>query len=376
MIKQSDETMKVLFIIRSTAFTNKGGDIIQAVNTAKYLRLLGVEVDVRYSNEIIDYSSYDLLHFFNIIRPADILIHIKNSEKKFVVSTIYVDMSEYEKKVRQGGTSYISKLLPGDTTEYLKVIARSIVNREKISSRSYLWMGQRNAIRTIAEKAACLLPNSVNEYKRFTNAYKINCNYKVVPNGIDEEIFENELLSESKNEDLVICVGRIERRKCQLNLIKALNNTRFNLILIGSPAINEMSYYEECKQISASNISFVQSLPQEELVAYYKKAKVHALVSWFETTGLSSLEAAAMRCNIVITDKGDTREYFGDYAFYCDPASEESIFNAIREASISDFNEELHEKIYQHYTWSQAAKKTLDVYAEVFANSRKTIGTL
>jgi glycosyltransferase involved in cell wall biosynthesis len=357
--------MKILFIIRSTAFTNKGGDIIQAINTAKYLKILGVQVDIRYSNENIDYAVYDLLHFFNIIRPADILAHIKNSGKKFVVSTIYVDMSEYEKKVRQGITSYISKLLPGDFTEYLKVIARSVVNKEKIASRSYLWLGQRRSIKMIAKKTSCLLPNSKSEYLRFSKAYNMHCTYAVVPNGIDETIFKKEPAGTAKEENLVICVGRIERRKCQLSLIKALNNTKYKLIIIGVPATNEPGYYKECREAAAANISFIPGLPQEELIAYYKKAKVHALVSWFETTGLSSLEAASQRCNIVITDKGDTCEYFEDYAFYCDPSSEKSILDAVRKAAAADVDERLHAKIYKEYTWLQAAKKTLSAYVEV-----------
>lgn len=90
--------MKVLFIIRSSARYNKGGDLVQANNTAIALRLINVEVDIRYSDEKINYSSYDLLHFFNILRPSDILTHVRRSKKQFVVSTIYLDLSEYEKK--------------------------------------------------------------------------------------------------------------------------------------------------------------------------------------------------------------------------------------------------------------------------------------
>jgi len=32
-----------------------------------------VYVDILLTNQTIDYSQYDLLHFFNIIHPADIL---------------------------------------------------------------------------------------------------------------------------------------------------------------------------------------------------------------------------------------------------------------------------------------------------------------
>jgi hypothetical protein len=76
--------MKVVMISRSTHFTSPGGDTTQIEMTAKYLRALGVEVDIRLSTDSIAYSNYDLLHFFNIIRPDDILPHIKATKVPFV----------------------------------------------------------------------------------------------------------------------------------------------------------------------------------------------------------------------------------------------------------------------------------------------------
>ena len=110
---------------------------------------------------------------------------------------------------------------------------------------------------------------------------------------------------------------------------------------------------------------FAGRVSQDELIDYYKKAKVHVLASWFETTGLSSLEAASQRCNVVITGKGDAKEYFEDYGFYCEPDSEKSIFEAVKKAAKADFDERLHTKIYKQYTWMHAAEKTLEAYREV-----------
>ena len=151
----------------------------------------------------------------------------------------------------------------------------------------------------------------------------------MIPNAIDTSLFDGNSEDERRKKNLVICVGRIEGRKNQFNLIKALNGTEFQLIIIGSPSANQVDYYEKCKEIAAPNVSFVENIGQEKLIDYYKAAKVHVLPSWFETTGLSSLEAAAMGCNIVITDKGDTREYFENFAYYCDPTSAQSIFDAM-----------------------------------------------
>jgi glycosyltransferase involved in cell wall biosynthesis len=166
----------------------------------------------------------------------------------------------------------------------------------------------------------------------------------------------------SREKDLVLCAARIEGIKNQLNLIRAVNGSPFRLILIGTPAVNQRAYYEECRKAAGPAVIFADAVPQEELAAYYRKAQVHALPSWFETTGLSSLEAAAMGCNIVITDKGDTREYFGDQAFYCDPASPSSILEALTNAAGAGPAETLQAKIVLQYTWQQAAKETLAAY--------------
>jgi len=114
--------------------------------------------------------------------------------------------------------------------------------------------------------------------------------------------------------------------------------------------------------MAAANIHFIEHLPQEALLQYYQKATGHVLPSWFETTGLSSLEAAAMSCNIVITDKGDAKEYFGKYAFYCDPSLPVSIYTAIEKAAEMPVDPALRQKVLEQYTWQKAAEETLKGY--------------
>lgn len=357
-------SLKVLFISRATLWKDKGGDTVQIVNTAKYLQPLGVEVDIRLCNEEIDYSGYQLIHFFNIIRPADILLHIQRSGLPYVISTIFVDYSEYERKARGGKAGLLAKLLPSDWLEYVKVLARAVLNGEKIISKSYLWLGQKRSIRKLIRGSSFLLPNSHSEYKRLEKKYGIAHAYKVVPNAIDSSLFRIDP-SIQRESDLVICAGRIEGRKNQLKLIKALNNTKYKLVIIGSPGPNQQAYDAACRAAAASNVSFVSNIPQQELLRYYQRAKVHVLPSWFETTGLSTLEAAVMGCNIVITDKGDTREYFMNYAWYCDPMNEQTIFAAVESAAAAPFNEELRSRIQTAFTWNQTAQATLDAYRQV-----------
>jgi glycosyltransferase involved in cell wall biosynthesis len=366
--------MQILFIARASLYRNRGGDTIQLHKTAEWLGKLGVAVDIRLADEDIDYAGYDLLHFFNLMRPADILRHAMTSGKPYLVSPLFVDYSEADRNTRKGVAKLLLRLVPPDRIEYFKVIARRLLNGERIVSPRYWWYGQRGSVRRILRDAAILLPNSENEYLRLWRRYKIDRPYRIIPNAIDPDLFspDPEPLSPSgphveREKDLVLCAARIEGIKNQLNLIRAVNGSPFRLILVGAPATNQQAYFNECRKTAGPAVTFVDAVPQEQLAGYYRRAQVHALPSWFETTGLSSLEAAAMGCALVITDRGDTREYFGDHAFYCDPASPASILEALTKAAVAGPAESLRTKILAQYTWRHAAAQTLAAYQTVLA---------
>jgi glycosyltransferase involved in cell wall biosynthesis len=356
--------IKVAMIVRSTLYSVRGGDTIQAVQTARLLGCQGISVDIRLTNEAINYSNYSLLHFFNVTRPADILHHIQKTDLPYVVSTILTNYSEYDKYHRKGLAGFLFRYLSVDAIEYFKVISRWILGKDKMPGFSYTWKGQKKSIYEIIKKAKLILPNSTSEYNRIKELYGCRTNYIIVPNAVDLELFRFDKKIK-KDPKLVLCIARIEGIKNQLNLIRALNNTSYQLIIIGTPAPNQISYYQMCRKLAADNIHFINHIPQVELVAYYQKAKVHVLPSWFETTGLSSLEAAAMGCNLVITDKGDTMEYFGSHAIYCSPSSPESIYDAVEKASLMPYDDALQAKIATQYTWQEASHQTAKGYKNI-----------
>lgn len=358
--------MKVAFITRLNLYTIGGGDTVQIEQTARQLVNLGVEVDILRSVDVIPYKNYDVLHFFGIPRPGDMVHHSKLAKMPFVVSTIHCTYGDYYKYNKQG-IGAIFAALSSDSMEYFKTIARWVVGKDHRPSLHFLLNGQRKSIIKVLETANFILPNSHSESERLKKSYTPNVRSVIVTNGINPEKFPFDPAIK-KEDNLIICVGRIENRKNQLNLIKALNNTKYNLVLIGGPSANQLKYYDQCKAAAASNVTFLNKIPHEELVSYYQRAKVHVLASWFETTGLSSLEAAIMRCNIVITDKGDTREYFGDDAFYCEPEDPESIRKAVEQASEVIFNDALFERIMISHTWKKAAEQTFAAYKLLVTN--------
>lgn len=358
--------MKIVFIVRSTLFTARGGDTIQVQETAANLCSAGIGVEIKKTSEKIDYAAYDALHFFNITRPADMLIHIRRSGKPFVVSTILINYALYDKQQRKGLAGNVLSVFSAPGIEYAKVLYRFLTGRDKLVSLPYLWKGQQGSIKEILQKAAAVLVQAGAEYDDLVKLYGTRPDHYIVRNGINAGLFKA-TKNIARADNLVLCVARIEGIKNQYNLIRALNNTAYRLVLIGDAAQGQQSYYRQCKTIAAANVSFINHLPQQELAAYYAAAKVHVLPSWFEVCGLSSLEAAAMGCRVVITDNGYARSYFEDAAFYCDPAKPGSILQAVERAMASDDDDDmLQQKVLQNYSWQQTATDTLAVYKKIF----------
>jgi glycosyltransferase involved in cell wall biosynthesis len=358
--------MKVLFISRASLYKVPGGDTIQMEQTAAHLQRLGVKVDIRLADDLnIDYAQYDLLHTFNIIRPSDILFHLQKSRLPLVVSPIYLEYGTASNEAYNPMLKWLMNRLGNHRGEYLKNVGRAVLKNEHIRSWKYYYWGQHKSIAYILDHCAMLLPNSENEFKRLKRDFPGAGDYSVVPNAVDLELFHFEETVQDRNSKKVLCAARFEPRKNQLNVIRALNHTDFEVTFVGAPAPNHHQYYQQCKAEAADNIRFIDFTTQDQLAALYREHKVHILASWFETTGLSSLEAAACGCNIVITDCGDTKDYFGTEAYYCAPDNLQSIANAVIAAAAAPYHKSLLQRIQQQYSWQHTAKETLIAYQRV-----------
>jgi len=368
--------MRVMFQSRSTLFSVPGGDTVQVLKTREYLVKLGLDIDISVEPEP-DLSGYDLVHLFNLIRPQDVLIQVRNAKryrKKVALSTIYGLYTEYDRFARKSATKLVSNLLSTSSLEYSKTVLRIIKNHEVHKGIfQYLICGHMNAQREIVSSVDVFLPNSESEKIRVLEDFEESRNklFVVVPNAVDTTLFnpDNVVVSDelSKYEGCVLCVARIEGRKSQLNLARAMRGLPYQLVLIGKPAPNHLGYYKQIRKEADNNVHLLGQVEHSMLPQFYKLSKVHALISWMETPGLSSLEAAAMGCNVVVTDKGDPRDYFGNYACYCDPSDVDSIRAAVINAYEAPLNPRLRSHVLNNFTWERAAEKTLEGYRYALA---------
>lgn len=365
--------MKILFQSRKTLFTAPGGDTTQLLKTKEYLEKLGVKVDISLDLEP-DLTGYDIVHVFNLMRPQELYLQVRNAKrqnKKVALSTIYGPYVEYEKKARGGILQLINQILSITQIEYLKVIARAILNKE-ISKGTWIYIlnGHKRLQRKIIKMVDVFLPNSHSEMQRVEKDFKVhNLNYVSIPNAVDITKFDyDKTIIRPENEkykDCILCVSRVEGRKNQLNVVRAAKELPYKFVFIGKAGANFVKYMEQCIKEGSKNCEFLGQIEHEQLPEFYKLCRVHILASWMETPGLSSLEAGVMRSNVVVTKKGDTEDYFEDMAFYCEPDNIDSIKNAIIKAYQAPFKKQLEQKIKNEYKWEDTARETLKGYESI-----------
>lgn len=369
--------MKVLIQSRKNLYSLRGGDTVQIEKTKAELEKLGVEVDISLEFEP-DLADYDLVHLTNVTRIQETYLHVKNAKKQgkpIALSTIYWPMDEFEKKGQVGIRKVINSILGIDNQERIKAIARFIKDKESrnLATKNLWRIGYTKMQQFVVNNVDYFLPNSEMEMDEFCKSFGIpKERYSVIPNAIDEVIakFQMEQPTPEKYKQYdgaIICVGRIEPRKNQLSLVRALDQSGYKLVLVGAVSENQKQYFGEIKEIMDRNSSFyyIPKIENSELYQLYKVCKVSTLPSWLDTPGLVSLEAASMGCNLAISSKGSTTEYFGEYAEYCLPDDIAGIREAVDRAYIKSKDENLRKRIFSNYTWKVAGKKTLECYETI-----------
>jgi len=352
--------MKILFTARHTLFSQPGGDTQQVLHSADALRALGVEVDILLRGEKPNYTNYDVVHFFNLGRPADIIDDLEKITQPLVVSSIWVDYREFD-KYRGGIGQQIQHIFGNNRFEYLKAFARAYKGNDIFPGLRYGLLGHEKSVKKIAQKAAVIIASSQSEKNRISKATTHSKKTHVLPLGLPAHLLAS--FKEESERSGVICVGRIEGLKNQLNLIKAANGANWELKIIGKAAANQPKYEQDCVKHAGENVRFEGWLDSENLIAAYRSAKVLVLPSFFETFGLVALEAMSQGCNVVIADRPDMNSIFRENVLPCNPHNPNDIRQKIEEALILPVYKLSREQRETH-NWPAIAKQILAIYSK------------
>ncbi|MDA8217256.1 MAG: glycosyltransferase, partial [Dehalococcoidales bacterium] len=378
------ERLRVLMAMHAPGKAADGGPSIRLGKTKERLEELGLSVDIT-DEDLPDARGYDLVHVFNVWEPHSALAqlrHLKQFGIPIVFSPIYLDLSEMVWARRAVPTVFQTAQTPAELDRYLAVMGGGDLVVDGISrfqthevQPGFFW-----EVREMVGLADHIIALSEHEITRLWATGATPRPYSLVHNAADFSRFTQASAKPFYDRyglrDYVLCVGRIERRKNQLMLVHALRDANVPIVLIGSTG--EVDYAELVRRQAGDNVTFIDRLPHDGdlLASAYAGARVFVLPSWSEGAPLVALEAAAAGTALVLSDRSAEREYFGDLATYCDPASVESIHQTVLAAyagasAEGEKRQARQELIRSKYTWENAARGTFAAYRSALAEFKR-----
>ncbi|HQH26509.1 MAG TPA: glycosyltransferase, partial [Oligoflexia bacterium] len=343
---------------RPNAVTHPGGDTVVMEKIAAGVRALGhqVEIDLEGRRNPAD---HDVVHLFNFATPELTETFARRAHGAgvpMVVTTLYEDWPSFYNQM----SSAFSALEVYAGQGQVRAEWRSLLEEAK---KAVPHAALNNS--WTAQHAQVLMATGEYEVRALRRDYPAACSIETCCYGSDlaqADAAPDLFRRETGLVDFVLCVGRLERRKNQAMLLKALEDDDLPLVFAGGGFTYQQDYEALCRKFRRRGRTvFLGRLSPEMLSSAYAAARVHVLPSWFELPGLVSLEAACAGANIVVTGRGTARDYFGDYAYYCEPDDDESIRNAVLAAYYQPRRPELAAHARQ-FTWEASAERHSALY--------------
>ncbi len=180
----------------------------------------------------------------------------------------------------------------------------------------------------------------------------------------------------------ILFIGGADPRKNHATLVEAYAGRveqlkPCTLVLVGDPVHRVGSYMNtvrtyglEAKVVCPGRVSF------EDLRVLYSAADLFVFPSIYEGFGMPVLEAMACGAPVITSNTTSLPEVAGDAAILVDPLDARELGEAmVRVLSDEKLREALREKGFErvkHFTWEQAARRTMEVYREVCGRPETT----
>lgn len=331
--------MKIAFIMSVPILSSSNGVKMQALSWKEGLEKLGHQVFLVNTWENNDWRAFDIIHFFGFNNyMCEFCSYLYKINPNIILSPI---------------------LDPNHSLGKYKLISRWGSRRFWLHNRFYDLKGAMKYIKGVSVRS---------HYEYFF----INKGFNIPTEKIFITPLAYRLVPETTvtiKEDFCFHVSLLaDERKNVKRLITASKEFGFNLKLAGKLRNSEEKKWLEDIIENNEKVKYVGFLTDNELISYYKRAKVFALPSLFEGVGLVALEAAIYGCKIVITNHGGPKEYCAGMAKEINPYSVTEIGEAIVKAlTESTDDRSLQEYVIKHYSLDKTMKDLEQSYLQIIS---------
>lgn len=328
--------MKIAFIKGSTTAYFGDGILSQAMTWKKGLEEAGHQVILADMWNPLKWEEYDIIQVFSYTeQTADYIEAIAPKNSNIVLAPI---------------------LDPDFSVTAMKAIAHWGCAKLKLSNRYYRIHRIRHLI------------------KQFFVRSDFEANYVEKGWGVNKHSIVKVPLSFNYTTDFnhdresfcFHCSYLADDRKNVKRLIEAAKKYGFPLKLAGKlrTSIEEQKVFNWIG--NAKNIEYLGFLSKSDLLDIYAKAKVFALPSTNEGVGIVALDAAAMGCDVVLTNLGGPKEYYDGLATLVNPYDIDEIGKGILDNLNTKTSQPLLQKhIVENYSLNNVTKLLEQAYLQV-----------
>ena len=347
--------MDIAFVARKTLYSQPGGDTVQVEQSAAALRRQGHNVSIITSGTPLP-DNIDVLHGFNLGRPADLLPYFTSFSGKKVLSSIYVDYALVD-SVR---FPLLYKLLGKHGLEHIKTLVRAVNGSDRWPGLAYALRGQRRSAQALLRHTHTVLTSSDSEARRLEKDFGTLPKTITVPLGVAEKFLIPP--SESPKEDILM-LGRLEWLKNQKTVIEWASKYQWPLTVVGDANKNQQGYYRECKAAAGETITFLPHTSGEELLSLLDSHKLLVVPSHFESFSLVGWEAAARGMKVLFNDVADMKETLAPVGEGMDFSDEAACALRIQEALAEPADIKKSQALLESRSWDQIVMQILAAYA-------------
>jgi glycosyltransferase involved in cell wall biosynthesis len=190
---------------------------------------------------------------------------------------------------------------------------------------------------------------------------------RVIPHGVVPRAIPN-----VARENIVLCVGAIQRRKNQTALVRAFRAmpSDWKLVLAGSSGYEAGETMAEIERSPcAARIQVTGYISEDEIATWYGRARIFAFPSRDEGFGMPVLEAMMAGVPVIASSRSAMPEVVGDAAVLVDPDKEDEISSALADLAADDQRRKRLATMglmrAAQFTWARAVEATLEVYREL-----------
>jgi glycosyltransferase involved in cell wall biosynthesis len=299
----------ILFIVRSNSKIKGGGDLSLMSHFERLVAELNLKVSVA-NDPFIDLHGFSAIFSVNLDRPVESYILAKRCKKHGIPLYLYtlhhpfegveLYLKEIEFKGVRGVVSYIVKNSFLQYESILSII-RALIGRQFkfflypkafISSYAARYLIRNTHLVITGEKEKYFIEKDFKE--------KVS-KYSYIPHAFSFKAGVNPVSSKKINR--VLCAGRIEPRKNQINVLEVAKQLpEYQFIFIGGVNPSAQSYYREFRSKAAAlqNVTIQDSVSIHELRNLLSSAEFFISLSFFEVVSLTEVEAYLANCKMII----------------------------------------------------------------------------